>query len=75
MSIQVLKQVRKIAPVTNGAGKTGKTRKTGKMAFLEIRAAKPGKRYLSIASRLEELEKPFPQILRCCYIGYFVYTR
>ena len=58
--------------VANGAGKTGKT---GKMAFFEVRPRKPGKRYLFIASRLQKLEKHFSQFLRICCIGYFVYTR
>ena len=57
------------ARVGNTAGKTGR------IAFFEIRAGKPGKRYLFIASRLEKLEKHFSQFLRICYIGYFVYTR
>ena len=57
------------------ANRAGKAGKTGKMAFFEIRARKPGKGYLFIISRLEKLEKHFSQVLRICYIGYFVYTR
>ena len=45
------------------------------MAFFEIRAGKPGKRYFFIASRMEKLEKHFSQFLRIYYSGYFVYTR
>ena len=51
-----------------------KTGKTGNMGRFEIRARKPGKRYLFIASRLEKLEKHFSQFLRICSIGYFVYA-
>ena len=58
--------------VANGAGKTGKT---GKIAFFEIRAGKSGKKYLFIVSKLEKREKHFSQFLGICYIGNFVYTR